>query len=635
MSRTLQLKTRLAIAGSLLIATTVATGVWSVTAFRRVSRVVGETVTANERMTDVTSTLAGTLEREDDAVLLALTDPVRGRAELEIKRPEVLTALARVTDRLVAPADLDVARELKLAVDAYEAGVDALARSSQLVDARTRYHEDVNPLLRRAVAVTNDIRDQHFRSSQSVAEWAGGQSTRSMQIVATISVVALLLLILVVVHLARVVMRPIGEMTRAVQAIRRGDFSHRVAARRDDELGRLGGGLNRMADELEEFRRTNVGEVIEAKETLEATLEALPDAVLVIDNDRRVTAANPRAIDTLGPSLDRELASLPVPAATRDAVDEVLRAPVDQGRVDQGRADQARVDLARSIELTVGDRQRRLLPRIVPIAGHRGAVLVLSDVTDLARLDEMRLELVAVASHELRTPLTTMRMTLSMLQERASHYEPRDGELVATAMVGIEQLSGLVDEFLDLTRIEAGQLRLQWTRLSLGELVRGGAAAVAPACEQARLALDVIVAPELPASIAGDRARLAMVISNLLSNAIKYTPADGRITVRVAEGAAGTVVIDISDSGSGIPPEYRERVFERFFRVEHERESAFASKGAGIGLYIARQVIEAHGGTIECTASELGGARFVATLPIEGVADQIKTPVSTSFTIEK
>jgi len=285
------------------------------------------------------------------------------------------------------------------------------------------------------------------------------------------------------------------------------------------------------------------------------------------------------------------------------------------------REPEAAVDLAKTIELPVGVRSRRLLPRIVPIPGRRGAVLVLSDVTELARLDEMRLELVAVASHELRTPLTTMRMTLSMLEERAASYDARARDLVATAMLGVEQLSVLVNEFLDLTQIEAGQLRLQWMRISVREVVEQAAKAIAPSCEQARIALELEPAPAPPVSIDGDRARLVMVVSNLLSNAVKYTPPGGRIAVRTAVDADRRLAsIEVSDTGPGIPAEYRERVFERFFRIEHARKSELASAGVGIGLYIARQVIEAHGGAIRCDAGPLGGARFVVTVPLDSEA---------------
>jgi NtrC-family two-component system sensor histidine kinase KinB len=360
-----------------------------------------------------------------------------------------------------------------------------------------------------------------------------------------------------------------------------------VKSQRDDEIGRLGTGLSRMADELEEFRDTNIGEVIHAKETLEATLGAFPDAVLVIDEARNVSAANPRAQSVL---------------------------PLPEGTIETGKAAAATdsVDLKKTIEVTLSGQPRRLLPRMVPIADGRGAVLVLSDVTELARLDERRLELVAVASHELRTPLTTMRMTLSMLHEHAGGYNARDRELIETAMLGVEQLADLVDEFLDLTRIEAGQLRLQWTRVVPHELVKSGIKTATPGAEQANVTLEVVEDPSTPSDVDGDPARIAMVLSNLLTNAIKYTPAGGRVQVRTS-GTPTELTLEVSDTGPGIPAEFRERVFERFFRVEHAQKSAPPSAGVGIGLYIARQVIELHGGTIRCDQGPLGGARFTVT----------------------
>lgn len=509
----MQTTTRLAIAGALLIATTVVTGVWSITAFRRVSQVVGETVRENEHVTDATTKLTGALEREDDALLLVLRGSQTGANELARQRNEVATALARISDP-----------ELHVTISQYEAAVTSLVASADAPDARERYHDAINPLLLHAVALANELRDAHFRSSQHIAEWAGVQSTRSMQTIAAISVIALLLLVLVVVQLARAVI---------------------------------------------------------LQQTLEATLEAFPDAVMVVDEKRNVSAANPRA-----------RRAMPL-----KNVEKVL---------ETGAA--ATVDLANTIEVDLEGRTRRLLPRAAPIANGRGVVLVLSDVTELAKLDEMRLELVAVASHELRTPLTTMRMTLTMLHERAARYQPHDREVIETAMLGVEQLAVLVDEFLDLTRIEAGQLRLTWTRLSLRDLLARAVKTTEASAEQAGVKLSF---DSTDSELTADQARLMMVVSNLLSNAVKYTPAGGRIEMHGSSDDAN-VTITVDDSGPGIPEEFRERVFERFFRVD----TAPAS-GVGIGLYIARQVIEAHGGTLRCEASPLGGARFTATVPLE------------------
>lgn len=361
-----------------------------------------------------------------------------------------------------------------------------------------------------------------------------------------------------------------------------------------------------MADDLAEFRRTNIGEVIRAKETLEATLAALPDAVLIIEPQGEVSSANARAreivLATRGMAA-RTVRELPLPETVLQAIEASLRG---------GPADLP-LDLAKAVSVGL---TRKLLPRVVHIEG-RGVVLVLSDVTELVRLDEMRTELVAVAAHELRTPLTTLRMTLLMLQERAASLEQRDRDLVATALVGVEQLASTVVEFLDLTRIEAGQLRLYCDRVDVGALLERSIDGIRVACVDKGVSVHVVRVPGAD-TVWGDVPRLTVALSNVLSNAVKYTPVGGTIEVGAsARGGGAEVCIEVTDSGPGIAPELRERVFEKFFRVEHHRHvREGGERGAGIGLYLARQIVLAHGGEIRCKAGASGvGARFVITLP--------------------
>jgi NtrC-family two-component system sensor histidine kinase KinB len=198
------------------------------------------------------------------------------------------------------------------------------------------------------------------------------------------------------------------------------------------------------------------------------------------------------------------------------------------------------------------------------------------------------MELVAVASHELRTPLTTLRMTLLMLKERAEQLEERDRALVSTALFGAEQLSGTIAKFLDLTQIEAGQFRLQQSRVDLEGFLAEGLRAIDPSCKEAGISVSVEIGPEAPKSIWGDAGRLAVVLSNVLTNAVKYTPPGGRIRIRAQpDGTAGKshVCIEVTDSGPGVEVEFHERVFEKFFRVEHHRpEGDDGARGSGIGL---------------------------------------------------
>jgi NtrC-family two-component system sensor histidine kinase KinB len=638
------------VAGALLVAVTAVSSAWSAYAFHEVSQVVDATVSDSERTTAATAALATALEREDDALLLTLTDEARGQRALDAERASVGVALGRLDALLTGPAGDEASpmgalppsptraeaprsgRRSRIAthvghatagalardVAAYHAAGDALVAHARDPEARLRYHEEVNPLLRRAVAGAARVRDDHFRKAQEVASWARDRAARATGILGALTVAALVVSLLVALYLASAVVLPIRALTAAVEAMRRGDFERRVPSPRGDELGQLADGFNRMAADLGAFRRANVSEVIRAKETLEATLAALPDAVVVIGPEGSIASQNARATTILAaatpaPEEGRTLSSLPVSERTKALLEAALR----EGRRDSSPV----VDLSQTVPLLVGEETRNFLQRVVPIEGlpegRRGAVLVLSDVTDLVHLDAMRTELVAVASHELRTPLTTLRMTLLLLQERAASLEARDLELVRTALLGVDQLAGTVDEFLDLTLLEAGQLRLDLGRVDLGALAQRDAASFAGTCEEAGISLTV-TEPQAPAAtlLQADAARLHVVLANLLANAVKYTPAGGRIGVRVGAGEGeNRVEMVVTDTGPGVPAEFRERIFEKFFRVEHHRKGDAGVRGAGIGLYVAKGIVTAHGGSVRYEAAEGGGARIVVALP--------------------
>jgi NtrC-family two-component system sensor histidine kinase KinB len=212
-------------------------------------------------------------------------------------------------------------------------------------------------------------------------------------------------------------------------------------------------------------------------------------------------------------------------------------------------------------------------------------------------------------------------MTLLMLKERAAEFDEHDRTLVSTALFGVEQLSGIVAKFLDLTQIEAGQLRLQRTRVDLHTLLTGVLRAIGPACKEAGISVATRSDPDAPGDVWGDAGRLSVVLSNVLTNAVKYTPSGGLIEIRAQRDQASGEAranIEVSDSGPGVDPEFRERVFEKFFRVQHHRPGGDQGvRGSGIGLYIAREIVRAHGGTISClTKQEGSGARFVISLPV-------------------
>jgi two-component system, NtrC family, sensor histidine kinase KinB len=621
----------------------------------------GKLSTAREyqEIIDLSAKLGNALEREDDALLLALTGKVQdARSEVSQQRQDFDQAYARLLSRLSDLKQKEAAQALREHANAYRAAGDALLAGAEKPSTRELYHQQVNPALRNAVGdcarirelnfqsmqqvgVANEfyhqqvnpalrravgdcarIRELNFQSMQQVGVEARNETKRSMAIVGGIALVALGLTTLVMVRLAQGILRPVYELTRSVEAIRRDDFKCRVGVDSEDELGQLAQGFNRMAETLGDYRESSLGELLLAKATLEATLAALPDAVIVVDPDEQIVSKNPLAVQVLQAMGGKEAArveDLPLSSTVLREVKETLR---------QGRASGVRPDLGQALSVSLNGRPRKMLVTVVPIPEYlprrAGAAIVLADVTEFARLDELRGEVVAVASHELKTPLTSLQMNLLMLQEKADNLTARQREILTAAVAGGEELAATIDELLDLTRIEAGQLQLAKQRVDLDALVEQVSRTFRPRYQDAEVALRVV--REAPTAIVqGDPARLRIVLVNLLTNALKYTPRGGEVTLRLASrqnagaGSKSRLQITVTDTGPGIPPELREHVFEKFYRVEdHRPDGPKGVRGTGIGLYLCREIIEAHGGSITCeTGENERGTRIALTLELE------------------
>jgi signal transduction histidine kinase len=218
---------------------------------------------------------------------------------------------------------------------------------------------------------------------------------------------------------------------------------------------------------------------------------------------------------------------------------------------------------------------------------------------------------VATVAHELRTPLTSVRMAIHLcLEEAAGPLTERQRELLAAGREDGERLQATVDELLDLSRIQAGRLHLELGRVAPAELaqdVRDGHERLA-ASRSVHLAVEIL--PDCPAARA-DRERAALALANLVGNAIRHTPEAGQVVITAAR-EGDMVRFEVADQGEGIPAEYRERVFDRFFRIPGRPGGA-----SGLGLAIARDVVVAHGGRIGVDSAEGHGSRFWFTLPVD------------------
>ena len=227
--------------------------------------------------------------------------------------------------------------------------------------------------------------------------------------------------------------------------------------------------------------------------------------------------------------------------------------------------------------------------------------------TELAEVDRARRDLVANASHELRTPITALQ---AVLENVVDGVEPPDPETLRAMLKQVERLGRLVGQLLDLSRLESGATTLDRRPFAVGEVL-------IDAADECRLHapgvdLDVVVEPS-DLAVDGDRDRVHQVVANLLENAVRHSPSGGRVQLRASSSGRGRVTIEVSDEGPGIPDEEAARVFERFYRADAARSSH--NGGAGLGLAIARWIVDLHGGEIRPERREPHGCRMVIVLP--------------------
>jgi two-component system phosphate regulon sensor histidine kinase PhoR len=266
-----------------------------------------------------------------------------------------------------------------------------------------------------------------------------------------------------------------------------------------------------------------------------------------------------------------------------------------------------------------GEPQRTLSLNVVPASLGEWTWIVVRDLSELRRLQRIRAEFVDNLSHELRTPLTNVRLlteTLAIEIDRAQDVPSGIRDAVGRIDVETGHLVQMVNELLDLARIEGGDARMRRETVDLGEVVLNVVERLRPYADRQAVTFRVELRPE-PAerTVLGDEERLGQLLVNLLHNAVKFSPADAEVVVRVkSEPLANELVLEVEDHGPGIPRRDLERIFERFYKVDRARTRG-GPGGTGLGLSIARHIADAHGGRIWVESEEARGARFLVSLP--------------------
>lgn len=387
--------------------------------------------------------------------------------------------------------------------------------------------------------------------------------------------------------------RTLRSLVQHASAMAAGARQQRIAVATTDEIGGLAGSLNRMAEDLEQAVTTLATE----RDRFAAVLEGLADAILALDAEQRIILVNRAALtllDLTEPPLGRTLL-------------ETIRVPLLPDLVAQaqdGTPSTTEFDLPTATT-------RRVLASVTSQQLTGGSVIVLHDVTELRRLETIRRDFVTNVSHELRTPVSVIRANAETLLLSAADNAPDTREFLEALLRQADRLARIVADLLELAQIEADQYPLHLEPVLIAPAVQRALEVVDQERKAKGLSLELAVAPDLSAQADADA--LDQIILNLLDNAVKYMLAGGHLSIR-GRAQPGHVRIEVADDGPGLAPHHRDRIFERFYRVDTGRSRE--QGGTGLGLAIVKHLVLAMHGEVGVEAATPRGSIFWVTLPL-------------------
>ena len=408
-------------------------------------------------------------------------------------------------------------------------------------------------------------------------------------------VIAAILVIIAAWLIARMTTRPIRELTRESQKIASGEFGHRITVGTKDESGQLANAFNEMSLNLKRLVET----ISEDRTKLMSILDNMADGVILTDIEGNIVLTN-KAVQNLFRIRDENAKAKPLIEVIREhELNDVLKSCLETGQEQIVQFDSG-----------ISNKYLRAIAILVNQERQGGALVLIQDLTELKGLQTMRRELIGNLSHEFRTPLAGIKAMVETLQGGAINDQTATSDFLDRIETEVDRLVQLVAELTELSRIETGKGELKLEQVNINLLIEEVIAQLMPQAERQNLSFNKKLTSDLPV-IQADKERIRHVIVNLIHNAIKFNRNGGSI-ITATEIFKDSVLVEISDTGIGITGKDLPRIFERFYKTDKSR----AGQGSGMGLAIAKHIVEAHGGEIKVRSEEGKGSTFNFNLPV-------------------
>lgn len=463
-------------------------------------------------------------------------------------------------------------------------------------------------------AVHNGLTDimllnmQAIERKSSVATKTADNATIWIALVGTF---CFLIAFVMLVNLPGNIANPVKELTESIKEVAAENYTKRVHLDKHNEFGELAGAFNTMAQKLEEYKTSNLEKLMMEKKRIETLINNIKDPVIGLDDKKHILFMNDVALKISALHAENTIGKLIQDVAVNN---DLVRSLIKDLFPSAGETGSEK---AGPIKIYADNKESYFEKQVIPIkikpTGEEeekfvGTVILLQNITPFKELDFAKTNFIATVSHELKTPISSIKMSLQLLEnEQVGKLNEEQKNLLHSIRDDAGRLLKITGELLNMTQVESGNIQMAVIAANPKEIVNYAVSANRAAAEQKNIKLEVIIPADLP-NVQADEEKTAWVLNNLISNAIRYSYENATVFINVKQ-EGNKINFSVSDTGQGIAPQYKEKIFDRYFRIPGTKK-----EGTGLGLSISKEFIEAQGGSIQVSSDFGAGSTFTITL---------------------
>jgi two-component system, NtrC family, sensor histidine kinase KinB len=453
--------------------------------------------------------------------------------------------------------------------------------------------DSLRSLIRKDISGIMQLNLQAINNKNQAAQKSAESAKTIITIILTICI---LLGFTFLFNFPSLVASPVAKLTQGIKAIAKKNYGERIHLNRKDEFGDLANAFNSMAEKLDEYEHSNLSKIMFEKQRAETVINSLKDASIGIDNKGTVLFANQQALQLLSLK-EQDIIGLPQEQVKKK--NDLFRFLINE-------------QSSTPFKIVVEGKENYFTKEIIELDHDKqkaGNVIVLKNITPFKELDVAKTNFIATISHELKTPLASSDFSLKLLEdERVGTLTAEQKDLVQSLKEDNRRLLRILSELLDMSQVESGKIQLTLLPVQPAALVDKALESVQNAAKQKNIRVKKQVQENLP-YLNADADKTTWVLNNFLTNAIRYSPENMEVVVSINRHE-NNIEFSVQDFGKGIDPQYKNKIFDRYFKVPGTKE------GTGLGLAICKEFIEAQGGKISVDTDYGKGSRFSFTLPV-------------------